>query len=135
MTEVAAAVACHKSSVVRWKRAWQRGGEQALRRKRLPGAQPKLNAGQRRQLVVALKRGTRHWGYAPSGWSGPLVRDLIRRLFGVEYHVDYVGTLLHKLGWSSQKPEHRARERNERAIAHWLRRTWPRLKKEPPTAS
>jgi transposase len=90
---------------------------------------------QRKELLVALKQGTGYWGYWPSGWTCPLVQDLIRRRFGVEYHVDYVGTLLHKLGWSPQKPEQRARERNERAIARWRRDEWPRLKKEPRTSS
>ena len=33
--------------------------------------------------------------------------------FGVTYHVDYIGTLLHKLGWSLQRPTLRARERDE----------------------
>ncbi len=100
-----------------------------------PGPQPKLHPQQQRRLLAALKRGTAHWGYSLAGWTGPLVRDVIRRLFGVQYHVDYVGTLLHKLGWSAQKPERRARERDERAIARWRRDEWPRLKKEPPAAS
>ena len=63
------------------------------------------------------------------------MRDLIQRLCGVQYHVDYIGPLLHKMGWSPQKPEHRARERNERAIARWRRHELPRLKKEHRTAS
>jgi transposase len=63
-----------------------------------------------------------------------MVRDLTQRLFGVKYHVDYMGTLLHRLGWSPQKPERRARERNERAIARWRRDELPRLKKEHRTA-
>jgi transposase len=86
-------------------------------------------------LLAALKQGTRYWGYAQDGWTSPLVRELIEAMFGVEYHVDYVGTLLHDLGWSPQKPEQRARERNERAIARWRRETWPRLKKENLAAS
>jgi transposase len=85
--------------------------------------------------LAALKQGTCYWGYMPSGWTCPLVQALIRRLFGVEFHVDYVGTMLHKLGWSPQKPEQRARERNERAIGRWHREEWPRLKKEPRTSS
>ena len=135
LTEVAATVGCSKSSASRWNQAWKGGGVEALRPKPNPGSKPKLNPPQQRRLLTALQRGTSYWGYALAGWTGPLVRDVIRRLFGVQYHVDYVGTLLHKLGWSAQKPERRARERNERAIARWRRDVWPRLKKEPRTAS
>jgi transposase len=59
-----------------------------------------------------------------------LVQDLIQRLFAVDYHPDYVGTLLHRLGWSSQKPEQLARERHKAEIERW-----PQLKKEHPAAS
>lgn len=85
--------------------------------------------------MAALLQGTRRWGYAPDGWTGPLVRDMIHRLFDVDYHPNYVPRLLRKLGWTPQKPEQRARERDEQAIARWRREDWPRLKKEPRTAS
>ena len=135
LTEVAAAVGSSKSSASRWKQVWKQGGAEALRAKPHPGADPKLKPQQQRRLLAALKQGPRRFGYAPSGWTGPLVRDLIQRLFGVQYHVDYIGPLLHKLGWSPQKPEYRARERNERAIARWRRHELPRLKKEHRAAS
>jgi transposase len=135
LAEVAAAVGSSKSSASRWKQVWEQGGEEALRAKPHPGADPKMKPQQRRRLLAALKQGPRRFGYAPSGWTGPLVRDLIQRLFGVQYHVDYIGPLLHKLGWSAQKPEYRARERNERAIARWRRHELPRLKKEHRAAS
>jgi transposase len=135
LTEVAAAVGCSASSAHRWKDAWKHGGVRSLAAKCHPGPAPRLAPLQQTHLLTALKRGTRYWGYAPSGWNCPLVRDLILRLFGVEYHVDYVGTLLHRVDWTPQKPERRARERNERAIARWRRENWPRLKKEPPPAS
>ncbi len=63
--------------------------------------------------VVVGVAGTGHWGYAPDGWTGPLVRDMIQRLFRVDYHPEYVPRLLRRLGWSPQKPERRARERND----------------------
>jgi transposase len=126
---VAAIVGSSVSSAYRWRAAWQHGSK--LRAKRHAGRTPYLSASQRSELAAALARGTRCWGYAPDGWTGPLVRDLIVRLFGVEFHPEYVPRLLHRLGWSPQKPERRARERNEADIARWRRETWPRLKKEP----
>jgi transposase len=135
LTEVAALIGCSVSSASRWRDAWRRGGTRCLGARPHAGARSKLSPPQFSELLEALRQGTYSWGYSTCGWTCPLVQDLIRRRFGVEYHVDYVGTLLHKLGWSPQKPEQRARERNERAIARWLRDEWPRLKKEPQTAS
>ncbi|ATF34056.1 hypothetical protein CO709_04250 [Burkholderia thailandensis] len=42
------------------------------------------------------------------------------------------GRLLSALGFSSQKPERRAIERNEEAVLSWKRKTWPALKKSAP---
>jgi transposase len=85
--------------------------------------------------LVALNAGAERWGFPTPDWNCSRVKVLIDRLFQVGYHVDYVGTLLHQLGWSPQKPEHRARERDEGAIERWRRVEWPRLKKEDQTAS
>lgn len=133
LTEVAAAVGSSVSSAYRWKNAWRHGSK--LRAKPHPGRKPKLSTRQRAELVHALLQGTRYWGYAPSGWTGPLVRDMIQRLFAVDHHPEYVPRLLHKLGWSSQKPEQRALERNEGDIARWHREDWSRIKKESRAAS
>jgi putative transposase len=60
---------------------------------------------------------------------------MMARLYDVHYHLDYVPRLLHKLGWSPQKPIQRARERNATAIGRWNREDWSRIKKEPRQAS
>lgn len=135
LAEVAASVGSSVSSASRWKQAWRHGGMRTLKAKPHLGPKPRLGPQQQRQLLAALDFGTRHWGYAPSGWTGPLVRDLIWRLFAVDYHPDYVGTLLHQLGWTPQKPEQRAGERREAEIAHWRSERWPQLKKEHAAAS
>jgi transposase len=55
----------------------------------------------------------------------------MERIFQVRYHPDHVGKLLHSLGFSHQKPERRAVERDEEAIATWRRKAWARIKKRP----
>ncbi|MFQ6092197.1 MAG: winged helix-turn-helix domain-containing protein [bacterium] len=37
--------------------------------------------------------------------------------------------MLHACGWSPQKPERRARERNEAEIRKWRSQRWPHIKK------
>ena len=43
----------------------------------------------------------------------------------------HVWRILGQLGFSCQKPEGRARERNEPAIQTWKQAQWPALKKKP----
>jgi transposase len=57
------------------------------------------------------------------------VKKVIEREFGVSYHRDYISRLLHALGWSVQKPDPRAIERDEELIQAWLQQDWPRIKK------
>jgi transposase len=66
-------------------------------------------------------------------WTTRRVAELIRRQFAVRYHPNHVWRLLVGLGWSYQKPERRARERNEAAIERWKRQRWPAVKKTPAT--
>jgi transposase len=68
-------------------------------------------------------------GYRTELWTTQRIADLIERHLGVHYHRNHGGKLLHHIGWSHQKPERRAIERNEAAIAAWKRSVWPRVKK------
>ena len=44
---------------------------------------------------------------------------MIRRHFGIDYHVEHVGKVLkHRLRWSSQKPKKKAKQRNHEKIDH-----------------
>ena len=70
-------------------------------------------------------------GYRTELWTTARIAELIEREFGVTYHRDHVGRLMHNLGWSHQKPKRRALERNENNIEQWKRKEWPRVKKTP----
>ena len=72
-------------------------------------------------------------GFQTDLWDTRRVTAVIERRFGIRYHPNYMWRFLQKLGWSCQKPEKRARERNEAAIEHWKRYRWPHLKKSPKT--
>ena len=131
LNEVARLLDCAPSSVMRWRDARDAGGEEALRVRFSPGRPPKLSARDRRRLVKLLQRGARAHGYVTDLWTTERVARLIFREFRVRYHRAHVGRVLHSLGWSVQKPERRALERDEERIARWKRETWPRIKKKP----
>jgi transposase len=131
LNEVARLLDCAPSSVMRWRDARDAGGEEALRVCFSPGRPLKLSSRDRRRLVKLLERGARAHGYATDLWTTERVARLIFREFKVRYHRAHVGRVLHSLGWSVQKPERRALERDEERIARWKQETWPRIKKKP----
>lgn len=74
-------------------------------------------------------RGARAAGFATDLWTCPRVAEVIRRAWGIRYHVDHIGRLLRSMGWTPQKPQRRARERDEDTIRRWVKVEWPRVKK------
>jgi transposase len=124
---------------MRWRDAVRRRGERGFRVGASPGRPPKLTKRQRQHLVRLLLQGSLAHGYRTDLWTTARVAEVIARHFGIRYHPDHVGRLLHALHWSPQKPERRALQRNEAAIARWKREEWPRGKQTPrgwaPTSS
>ena len=129
LNEVGRRIGCNASSVMRWRDARRRGGAKALRVRLSPGRPLKLDRAQRRRLVNLLLQGPMMHGYRTNLWTTARIAELIRNQFGIQYHRDHVGRLLHRLNWSPQKPERRALERDESAIERWQQKDWPRIKK------
>lgn len=126
---VARALGTSRASVTRWRQAYDADGEKGLRARPHPGGRSRLTLAQRRRLVRLLLQGPRKHGYATELWTLARVAQVIAVTFGVEYHPSTVWHILRAMGWSCQKPERRARERNEQAISTWRQQDWPRIKK------
>lgn len=133
--EVARLVGASTSSVKRWKDALDAGGVLALSPKEHAGREPLLTDLQKHKLLKLLERGPIAAGYNTEQWTCPRVAEQIAAHFGVQYHVGHVWRLLRSLGWTWQKPEQRARERDEQAIQRWREKDWPRIKKGESRAS
>lgn len=130
--EVARQIGCSPASVSRWQAEVQTGGADALRAKPSPGRPPRLTARQRGKLLKLLLKGAPAHGFSTDLWTLPRVAVVIARTFGVTYHPAHVWKILRGEGWSCQKPERRARERDEAAIQRWRAERWPHIKKRPP---
>jgi transposase len=103
---------------------------QAWRRRPLgkPGG---LTAADKRKLAKLLLKGAVANGFPTELWTLARVGKLIAREFGPSYSNVHVMRLLRDLGFSCQKPEKRALQRDEAAIAEWKAKRWPLLKKKP----
>ena len=113
----------------RWKQAWEAGGSAALSSKGKAGRKPRIDAQAGREIAAALIAGPGSQGHKTELWTLPGVRALIHKLTGVSYHEGHVWRVLGALGFSCQRPERRAIERDEKVVKTWRRKTWPALKK------
>jgi transposase len=125
----AAALGVSEGAVSRWMTRARKGGPEALRPRRHPGAARRLAPEQLARLPALLQRGAETYGFRGQVWTRGRVAAIIRLEFGICYHPVHVGRLLKALRWSPQKPARRARQRDEVAIARWRQQTWPALKK------
>jgi transposase len=128
--DVAKMIGVDRRSVRRWKASYHKKGERGIYAKPAPGRPPRLQKGDLLKLEKALLKGSEAAGFPTDLWTCPRIAELIYILFGVRYHEDHVGRLLHALGWSPQKPERRAIERNEERIKQWVKIDWPGIKKK-----
>ena len=98
--EVAKKLKVDRRSVRRWKAAFRSQGSKAIRAKPSSGRPPKLDKQAKKDLEKRLLQGAKAAGFQTDLWTCPRVAKLIQSHFGVRYHVDHIGRLLHSLGWS-----------------------------------
>jgi transposase len=129
--EAAHAVGVARQTAYTWKARLDEGGIDALR-SMARGRPAQLDSSQIEGLRVALLQGALAHGFGTELWTLKRVRVLIERVYGVTFSEVHVWRLLGAMGFSSQKPERRAIERNDAAVQEWKRKTWPALKKSVP---
>jgi transposase len=117
-TVIARILGVGRTSLYRW-RARAEQAPEALAAKPHPGPRPRLTAEQVQGLEKLLLQGAKAHGWHNDSWSAHRVAEVIRRHFGVAFHVEHVRKIIRRrLNWSSQKPQKRAKQRNAETIAH-----------------
>jgi len=127
--EISQHLGVSEASVSQWKKKLLTEGLESLRASRATGRPPKLDDEAKQALVKILEAGALAAGFPTEQWTQARVQRVIKREYSVSYHQNYISRLLHDLGWSVQKPDPRAIERDEELIRAWLSKDWPRIKK------
>lgn len=120
----------------RWHRAWVAEGRHGLAGAGRAGRRRKLSEEQLAEIEAALVKGPRANGFPTEMWTLARVADVIETVSAVRYSPTQTWTILReRLGWSRQRPARRAVERDDEAIATWVKQDWPRIKKAPGAAA
>ncbi len=77
------------------------------------------------QLEAELAKGPAAHGWEDQRWTLSRVKTVIGRRFHLTYTIQGVRKLLVRNGWSCQAPARRVRERDDEAVAGWVKEVWP----------
>lgn len=127
--DVAVTLGLHRKTVYGWLAKYREGGTDALRAKPVPGRPPKLTSTQIARLyALIVGQDPRQLSFAFALWTREMVREVIRREFGVALSAVSVGRLLRTMGLSPQRPLHRAYQQNPEAVARWKNEEYPAIR-------
>ena len=128
-TKISEILGVDRGSLYRW-RIMARSGPAGLNAIPHPGAPRQLEETQLHDLEFLLGQGAKAHGWPNELWTSKRVAKLIQKFFDVQYHEGHVRKIMrHILHWTGQKPECRARERDEAEIERWKQAEFPLIKK------
>jgi transposase len=123
---VARILGVHETSIHRWRRLARK--PHGLDARPVPGPTPGLSDYHLRKLERLLRQGAKKHGWHNELWTADRVARLIHERFGVCYHPEHVRKILkQRLGWTSQKPQRKARERDDKEVERWKADELPRI--------
>ena len=115
-------------AVFQWVATFINHGQSGLVAKAVPGRPPKLTADQLSRLAFMVRSNCPNQLSFDFGlWTLRLIRELIEREFKVSLSVPTVGKVMHSLGFSAQRPLHRAWEQDAALVQSWLQTDLPAL--------
>lgn len=118
-----------RSSINRWLGWFDKMGTEGLKPRESTGRGSCLTGEQLEELASVIDAGPQRAGYQTGIWTGPMIGDLIHRRYGVKYHNHYIPRLLHKMGFSVQRPRKRLARADLEKQRIWLKTRLPAIKK------
>lgn len=115
-------------AVHQWKTTWKQKGAAGLQAGHY-GRVSRLSPQREKEVSRRILAGAEAQGFSGDFWTLSRLTRAVKKWTGVIYKERSVWHVLHRLGFSCQKPVKRALERDEKAIKTWLTTTWPGVKK------
>jgi|SRR3990172_4010780 len=112
-----------------WLAKYHQRGIGGLRAKPIPGRPPKLAPRQVRWVYQTVTgKNPLQLRFEFALWTRAMVRQLIRKRFGVHLSETSVGRLLRSLGLTPQRPLRRAYEQDPAFVEAWLEQEFPKIR-------
>lgn len=124
--EISRRLGVSPAAVTQWRHAYARGGKKALLSKGHPGFPSKVTPDKRARVKAEILRGPLAHGYPTNLWTLPRLGAVLRKIVRVQFSDAWVWNIVRDLGFTPQKPQVKAKQRDEQAIAGWRTATLPK---------
>ena len=128
--ELAHLLKAPRSRVSEWLARYQAHGVTGLLEGHRSGRPVELTPTQQKQLDDILDSGPVAYGLDTGVWTSPMIAWVIEEEFDIHYHPGHVRKLLHRWGFSVQRPRRVLARANAYQQDRWQRYTYPSLKKK-----
>ncbi|HEX2291450.1 MAG TPA: winged helix-turn-helix domain-containing protein [Pseudonocardiaceae bacterium] len=128
--QVARRLRVSRKSAYAWHARWREAGVMALRSKGPSGRPSRMSPGWREWLATELEKGPAAHGWVEDQrWTLDRIATVMARRFHVRFSRAQTWRILRQMGFTVQVPQRRAAERDEDAVATWIKETWPRVER------
>jgi transposase len=112
---IAKRLGCSTDTVTRIRRLYRKGGVLALRPVKPPGRRGRATPEFLRQMSKAVQTNPMTLGYGFSTWSVVRLAEHLAKVTGVRFSDDQLRRLLHREGFSVQRPKHTMKGKRDEA--------------------
>ena len=112
-----------------WHIAWEKHGKEGLKSKGHPGFESRLTDVKRSVFKRAVLKGPLDYGFETNFWTLSRLAAVMKKTTGIKFGHDRTWQIVRELGFTCQKPQVRAAQRDEAAIKAWKEKRLPDLKK------
>jgi transposase len=130
-TDVSRVIGVGRRTLQDWIQRYRLRGIPGLTKGPFKGARSRLTDEQKAELSRIIAAGPLEAGLDTGVWTTPIIVKLLRDLFGVSYHPDHMGKILHGLRFSVQYPGKKLSKADEKAQQTWRLEDLPAIKKKP----
>lgn len=128
--ELAQVLDINPRTVYRWLEKYHYGGKEALKAKPIPGRPPKLSGEQMSWIASTVRvKNPLQLQFPYALWTLAMIRELIRTRFGVRLSEVSVGRVMRTLGFTPQRPLHRAYQQDPVLVEKWRAEDYPAIQK------
>lgn len=108
-----------------WYQAWRKRGAKALKSKGHPGFASKLSFTKKKAFKRAILKGPQAFGYETDLWTLSRLKVVMKKVNRLDFSEVWIWHIVRNLGFTPQKPQVKAKQRDEQAIACWKEKTLP----------